>query len=233
MIINLNFLIILAIMDIFQITEIDNKPIITFFYLLTKIIMVILYSIEDNFAKIILTHNALSPYSLIFLRGLFVNTLATLFSVIFIYIELPDENGENSCVFTRLYKMYENKLDILRYIGMLIMNFLYNINLFLVLDKFTPNHLSMTAIMGYVGYLLNSLIFFQDIELSEFFIRLTVYIILIIATSIHNEFIILKFCNFHRYTRLFLEKEAERDKSEIEINVDLNDIQNNEMDEIN
>ena len=64
--------------------------------------------------------------------------------------------------------------------------------------------------------------------------RFALYIILIIAASIHCEFMILKFCGFEKHTKLFLEEEAENDlhqNNEILLNRD--SINSEEYDESN
>ena len=167
--INLIFLIILVIKDIIEINKIESEPIAKFLYILSRIVVIIFYSIEDSLAKIVLTYNSVSTYSFLLFRGIFVSFLAILFSIVFIFIDLPDENNENSCVFTRFWKLYENKLYILLYMGLLIINFLYNINIFFIIDRFSPNHLGMTLTIGNLGFLLNSLIIYRNIEISEFF----------------------------------------------------------------
>ena len=138
-------------------------------------------------------------------------------------------------MFTRFWKLYENKLYILLYLGLLIINFLYSVNIFFVIDRFSPSHLGMTLTIGHLGYLLNSLIFYQNIEISEFFLRLLISFILIIASLIHNEFIILNFFKLQKNTRYFLEKEAEIDMNQIDKDdeiseiIDNNDINGNEI----
>ena len=77
----------------------------------------------------------------------------------------------------------------------------------------------MTIIIGHFGYLLNSLIINKDIEITEFFLRLIIYFILIFASCIHNEFIVLNFCKLQKHTRLIMEREAEKDKSNIEMDI--------------
>ena len=209
--INIIFLIVLGVMDIIEIDKKDNKPILSFFFIFIRIISSIFYSIEDTYAKIIITHNSFSPYNYLFLRGIIVNSLVIIFSIIFMFVDLPDENGVNSIVFTRFWKIYEDKINILIYFILFIIDFLYNVNVFFIIDKFSSSHLAMVQIIGHFGSLLNSIIFFKNIELSEFFLRLIIYFILILAALVHNEFIILNFCEFQKHTKLFLEIEAEKD----------------------
>jgi len=218
-IINLIFLIILVIKDIIEINKIDSKAIGKILYVISRIFVVAFYSIEDAYAKILFSNNSFSPYNFLFYRGILVNLMALVLSIIFIFVELPDENNENSCVFTRFWKIYENKINILKYIGLLILNFLYNVNIFYIVDRFSPSHLAMTIIIGHFGYLLNSLIIYQDIEITEFFLRLIIYVILIFASCIHNEFIVLNFCKLQKHTRIIMEREAEKDIQPVEMGI--------------
>ena len=217
--INLIFLVILVIKDIIEINKIDSKAIGKILYVISRIFVVAFYSIEDAYAKILFSNNSFSPYNFLFYRGILVNLMALVLSIIFIFVELPDENNENSCVFTRFWKIYENKINILKYIGLLILNFLYNVNIFYIVDRFSPSHLAMTIIIGHFGYLLNSLIIYQDIEITEFFLRLIIYVILIFASCIHNEFIVLNFCKLQKHTRIIMEREAEKDIQPVEMGI--------------
>ena len=134
-----------------------------------------------------------------------------MFSIPFIFVELPDENGENSCVFTRIWKIYDNKLNILTIIGMIIIQFLYIINILFIIDKFSPSHYAMACVIGSFGSLLNSIIIFNNVELLEFFIRFVLYLLLIISTSIYNEIILLKCFGLDKHAKLTMEKEANTD----------------------
>ena len=145
---------------------------------------------------------------------------------------MPDEKGENSCVFTRFWKIYDNKINILSAFGLLVFQFLCNVQIFFIVDKFSPSHFAMASIIGTFGSLLNSLIFFRTIDISEFFIRFFIYFILIIASSIHNEFIVINCFGLQSHTQLFLEKAAEKDIKSTNYK-DLNFINNNQNEEEN
>ena len=102
--INLVCLIGLVIYDIIQIKEAQ-----TYLYVLKKIISVILYSFEDVYAKILLSFDSISLHTYLLYRGIFVNFLSLLFSLVFVFVKLPDENGIKSIVFSRFWKVYDNK----------------------------------------------------------------------------------------------------------------------------
>ena len=224
--INILFLIILVTMDIIDINKKDNNPKATFIFILIRILSSIFYSIEDAFSKIIITYNSMSPYHFLFFRGIIVNVLVIILSIVFIFIELPDEKGDNSIVFTRFWKVYDKTKNILIAIILFFLDFLYNVNIFFIIDKFTSSHLAMSMILGHFSNLFISL-FKKDVEISDFFLRLIIYLILIIASAIHNEFIILNFCEFQKHTKIFLEKEAEKDLNQEEYNISFTDDFNN------
>ena len=166
--INILFLIILVTMDIIDINKKDNNPKATFIFILIRILSSIFYSIEDAFSKIIITYNSMSPYHFLFFRGIIVNVLVIILSIVFIFIELPDEKGDNSIVFTRFWKVYDKTKNILIAIILFFLDFLYNVNIFFIIDKFTSSHLAMSMILGHFSNLFISL-FKKDVEISDFF----------------------------------------------------------------
>ena len=123
---------------------------------------------------------------------------------------MPDENRNKSCVFSRLWKVYENRLNILLYIILLFVNYLFNQNVILIIDKFSPIHYAVASVFENFALALIS-ICYKEISVEDFFISLALYILLILAALIYNEFIILNFCGFQKYTYLFLQKEANKD----------------------
>ena len=207
--INLVCLIGLVIYDIIQIKEAQ-----TYLYVLKKIISVILYSFEDVYAKILLSFDSISPHTYLLYRGIFVNFLSLLFSLVFVFVKLPDENGIKSIVFSRFWKVYDNKLSILLYIALFINEYFFNLNIFLIIDKFSPIHYAVACIFGYFGSLLLSFIY-NDIEVGEFFIKFALYFILILSALVYNEFIVLNFCGFQKNTHLFLKRKENEDLNKL------------------
>ena len=203
--INILLLILFLIYDILNITEAKGM-----IYGLKRIISLVLYSLEDVYAKILLSYDSISPYTYLFFRGIFLNILSLLYSIIFIFVDLPDENGVKSCIFTRLWKVYEVRLNILLYIIILFVIYLFNQNVLLIIDKFSPIHYAVATVLETFGSLIISIIY-KEINVAEFFIKFAIYFISILAALIYNEFIVLNFCGFQKYTHLFLLKEANKD----------------------
>ena len=203
--INILLLILFLIYDILNITEAKGM-----IYGLKRIISLVLYSLEDVYAKILLSYDSISPYTYLFFRGIFLNILSLLYSIIFIFVDLPDENGVKSCIFTRLWKVYEVRLNILLYIIILFVIYIFNQNVLLIIDKFSPIHYAVATVLETFGSLIISIIY-KEINVAEFFIKFAIYFISILAALIYNEFIVLNFCGFQKYTNLFLLKKANKD----------------------
>ena len=205
--INIILLIVFLIFDILKITE--AKEII---FGLKRIISLVLYSLEDIYAKILLSYDSISPYTYLFYRGIYLNILSLLYSIIFIFVKLPDEKGVKSCIFTRLWKVYEHRLNILLYIILLFVNYLFNQNVLLIIDKFSPVHYAVGTVLETFGsFIITTFDGKVKVEVGEFFIKFVIYFISILAALIYNEIIVLNFCGFQKYTHLFLLKKANKD----------------------
>ena len=72
----------------------------------------------------------------------------------FVFVKIPDENGQKSIVFTRFWKLFENKLKILLYILLLFVEYFWNLNIILIIDKFSPIHFAVASILENIGSLL-------------------------------------------------------------------------------
>ena len=87
-----------------------------------------------------------------------------------------------------------------------------NLNLYFIIDKFSPIHFAVASILENFGSLLISIIS-GEIGIAEFFIKLAIYFILILAALVYNEFIILNFCGFQKQTKYSLLKMANTEKN--------------------
>ena len=215
--INLIFLVALVVIDQMKIFS-DDKWKIQILYTLLRLLNTIFYSFEDVYGKVLLSIESISPYTLLFYRGIIVGFITLVFSIVFIFVDIPDENGENSVVFTRFWKVYENKLGILHVIGVALINFIFNLHIYFIIDKFSPTHYAMATMIDSFGSLIIS-IFDRNIEISEFFLRLALCLVLVFAGLIYNEIIILNFCGLQKFTKLFMEKEARADIIQTNINL--------------
>jgi hypothetical protein len=215
--INIFFLIILGIFDALEIIKINEESGITLgliIYILIKIFNTLCYSVENVYGKKILMENFITPYNLLLIRGSLNLILLLFFSIPFIFIEVND-NDEKSIIFIQFWKFINSEI-LVKSIILMIVNFFYNINIWIIVDYFSPNHLSMGNIFEYFSYSIYSLIdiYFLGNEKNSqknIFLFLAFYSFLLIGAFIHNEFIILNFCKLNEKTKLFLDQEASKD----------------------
>jgi len=236
--INIFFLIILGILDIIEIIQNNEKgqrtiDIIIFF--LIKIFGVLFYSVENVYGKMILMKNFITPYYLLLLRGIFEIILLIFFSIPFIFIKVEDINNEKSIIFNQFWKSINSEIA-LKIILLIIINFFYNVNIWIIIDFFTPNHLSMANIFEYFGFSIYNLIDFYFLGNKNqneviIFLFLSIFVFLLIGAFIHNEVIILNFCKLNEKTKLFLDQEALKDILSTKDNIDHSLMNDNEDDD--
>ena len=109
----------------------------------------------------------------------------------------------------------------LYYIIYLVNSFFYNILNFIIIDRFSANHSGISRIFENLGiFIINSIT--QDIEADYYLgIRIVMYVLLIIASFIFNEIVVINICGLANGTQLFLDYKEQKDLSlinEIELN---------------
>ena len=154
--------------------------------------------------------NFITPYYLLLLRGIFEIILLIFFSIPFIFIKVEDINNEKSIIFNQFWKSINSEIA-LKIILLIIINFFYNVNIWIIIDFFTPNHLSMANIFEYFGFSIYNLIDFYFLGNKNqneviIFLFLSIFVFLLIGAFIHNEVIILNFCKLNEKTKLFWTK---------------------------
>ena len=226
-IINLFCLIILAVFDIKKIYDDHGDNIVmSIIYIFIKIFSNILYSLENVFAKYIFLYNYISPYTLLLTKSIYHFVYLTIFSFPFIFVKLKDEKGEPESVFSMIVSIFDEKKYILIVIGYIINSFFYNISNFLIIDIFSPNHLVISRIFENFGIFLTNLVMNGTDSEDILFIRIIMYILLILSSFIFNEFIIINICGLSKSTALFLDYEA---KNEISFRNDSEDSANSSI----
>ena len=88
---------------------------------------------------------------------------------------------------------------------------LYNILNYIIIDKFSANHSAISLIFENLGIFIINIIK-KTIEInSHFAIRLVMYILLIFASFIYNEFLVINICGLANDTKLFLDYKEKED----------------------
>ena len=210
LIIDIIFLIFLAVIDFIKIDGEDN-PTISIIYVSVKILGGILYSLENVIAKIIFICNYFSAYALLLSKSIIEFFYIIIFSFPFFFIKLLDDDGELKLVFSMIAKLFEDKIYYLIFTIYMITSFFYNNFCMKIIEVFSPNHYVIAQILENVGIFIIDLIVYGPDGVENLVIRIIMYILLIFSTFIYNEFLVINICGLSKNTKLFLEYEEEYD----------------------
>ena len=195
----LNFVIfiIILIIDIINSTKKDNEenkldPNTFYIYPLN----IIFLSIELSCGKIIILEGFISVYLLMIIKG----AIAFVFVIIFSLIVLS--------VRKEIFK--DMQIFFPEYIWLLITNvftnFLEDLFLWLIVDRFSPNYNPFAIIFQEVGFcILDRINGTLNIN-WDFYVRIILYVILTIGVIIHNEIVVINICDLGSDTKYFLDK---------------------------
>ena len=207
-------LIVIVVLDIIQIKkDSGNNFGKSFIFLAIKIINVTLYSFEDVTAKVMFLKYFFTPYVLLLMKAIFIFGYLVIFSFPFIFIKIKngEVNEEKIIIFTTFKNIFEDKINYLLYFIYIIISFLYNILNYIIIDKFSANHSAISLIFENLGIFIINIIK-KTIEInSHFAIRLVMYILLIFASFIYNEFLVINICGLANDTKLFLDYKEKED----------------------
>jgi len=148
--INLFCIFIFLIIDII---EIINQKISDYqFYILIfmRLVKLLLYAFEDNYAKQVLYTEFISPFALMLSMAIYETVIIIFFSIPFIFIK-TNYSGESIFVD---FAEYLKGTKLLLSIIIFICSFSYEVFLLIIIDRFSPSHLPF-------GFILHSL--FSDI----------------------------------------------------------------------
>ena len=203
-------LIVLTVIDIIQIKkENGNNLAIPIVYLIVKTVSISLYSLENVLAKLMFLYDFISPYSLLLYKSIIHFFYLVIFSIFFIFIKFKDKDGDKKTIFSMILNIFDDKKYIFIVIGYTINSFFYN-NLDLqIINVFSPNHFVIARVFENFGIFAINLIF-NGVESEQYLaLKIIMYILLILASFIFNEFLVINICGMAKNTKLFLDYEAE------------------------
>ena len=210
---HLSFLINILCFVLFCLTDIQSMysewDINIIYYMGIKIFCTICYSLEDVVGKKALIEEFLSPYAIIFYKGIYELILLIIGSIPFFFLKVNDEN-----LFSYFIPKLNSFKKIILVFLLMVFNFIYNVLIWIINDRFSPNDLAITMIIEGITDHFERLIFHFD-EFKSYLIvsiyKIFVYLILIIAAFIHNEILIINCCGFDEYTKGNLDKKSIED----------------------
>ena len=195
--------------------------------IVSTIIVVILFLIKDNISKMIFLNIILiivvtffyslfntlekkyfrmymgSPYHLMFMMGAMALTLILLYEIFTVIIF--GFNCSFNGVFYQFYKNCEKHeyLYILLFIADIITAFIWLAGIQLTVYFFTPCHFIISeSISQIISTFLNNTI--EDFSIAEKVITYILFIIIIFATLIYNEVVIINFFSLNKNTKKYI-----------------------------
>ena len=214
MIVNIIIFLVVSIFDFYFIFKEKEDKIEIVIYILFLIFQSIAYSLEDVLNKIALSKELLTPYSLLFFKGVLEIPLLLITTIIVLSISSPfsfflslgSENIKNVLIRRAIF---------------IILNILRSIFLVQVIDKFSSQFLSILKVLE---SLFMFLYFLCDNKYKEDTINgVSIYIpiisisfIIIVFTSlVYNEIIVINLCGLEDYTQHGLDIQAEKDLKDV------------------
>ena len=221
--INIICLLILTIFDIIDITK-EKEIWMSIIHISIKIICNIIYSYINVFSKIIFLYDYLTPYSLLLYKAIFESVYLLIFSIIFIFIKVKDKP-----IFVMFGGIFDNTTRISLMIGLILISFFYNISFLQLIDKFSPSNFIVARACEnfFSSFIINDLINKNinknsnendndnDNNKIKYLIiisfKIIMYILIILASFIYNEFIVINICGLSENTKLILVKKSKNE----------------------
>jgi hypothetical protein len=201
--------------DIINIINYSGKIIIQFIYIILKIKRCILYSLEDVLIKVLILKYYFHPFRILFIKAILDLFYNIIFNFPFIFIKLRDKDDERELLFHMIRRIFEDKINILITFILAGISFIYNSTIFKIIDEFSPNHFAIASVIENFGILMLNIILEGAGSQRNLILDLIIYIILIFAALVYNEFLIINICGLSKYTKYFLDFEAINEISRI------------------
>ena len=142
------------------------------------------------------------------MRGLIKFIFVGIFTL---FMYLFDEDNIKNIIF------FLEGTKVLYFLAFIILSFFENIFLWIIIDRFSPNHIPFAIIYNQIISFIISLIIVRNIDGSnllgyDLYIRIFLYIILIIGVLIHNEILVINICGLASDTKYFLDLKVKNEE---------------------
>ena len=202
---NLGLFIIIFIFDLYYIINEKINGIFYVFFCLKYLILAVQYSL----GKKVILYGYISVYLLLVIRGLIKFILVGILSL-FLYLIDKEKFFDNLSYCLVGIKLFY-------FLFFIITFFFENIFIWIIIDRFSPNHVPLAILIEQIVDFIISLIVTKNIGDSnlinwDLYIRIFLYVILIIGVFIHNEIIIINICGLASDTKYFLDLKLKNEK---------------------
>lgn len=211
MIVNAVVFIVICFLDIRHIIKSNFSIFEKIIFGIVLVIQTIAYSLEDVLNKIALTRDNITPYSLLFYKGLFQVPLVIITSLLILIYK----DNENNVFQIFLNSKIIGFVSIRRSIFILF-NIIRSICLVQVIDNFSSQYLSILKVLEslffFIYFFIYDMIVQGEIfELYEKIILIISFIILVLSSLVYNEIVVLNIFGLQDYTQHGLDVLAEKD----------------------
>ena len=224
LIINSICFVISLIFDIIRIVKLNIKQSSYYIYIAIRIIRLILLCFLFTYSKKVLNSCFLSPYSIIAFRSIYETIYLTIFSIPLCFIKVYDfKDGDEEIIIFKNFLKYLTGSNLIYSILMLIDDYLIDVFSMLIIDKFSPSHLTLAMILesfAHMGYkIISKNVKGLDIYWNQY-ANLGIYVILLIGSMIHNEILVINKWGLNTKIQKSLNNEF---INEIDSDMDLNE----------
>ena len=174
--------------------------------MLVRISSQLCYSLENVIGKNALIKEFLSPYSLLLYKGIYETIMLLLFSIPFFFVKKNDV-----IIFKKMIVFINDPLQIFLCFLSMILNFTYNIFIWIIIDRFSPNDCAMAMVIEGMVEKIFVLISDGEFKTYLYIISFIIYLILIVGICIHSEIIIINKYGLNEYTKSRLGTKGDED----------------------
>ena len=193
---------------IFDIITINNDETIDGYIYLFYPLNYLSFAVEYCFGKKVILYGYISIYLLLVIRGLIKVIFVSIFSL-FLYVFYEENFFKNVSYCLQGIRIFYFLLNIIIY-------FFESIFLWIIIDRFSPNHIPLATCIKQIVDFIISLIINSFNDLGSFnwdlYVRIFLYIILIIGVLIHNEIIVINICGLASDTKYFLDLKVKNEE---------------------
>jgi hypothetical protein len=168
----------------------------------------LLLSVEYALGKKLILFGFVSIYLLLVLRGLFKIIFSSIFSLFIYFFDIKE--------FERIYWFLNDYKKILYFIASIFIQFFEKIFFWVIIDKFSPNYTPLAIVFRMLSNFIIEIIIKKKIDESnllgwDLYIRIFLYLILIIGILLHNQIIVINICGLGFDTKYFLDLKVENE----------------------
>ena len=214
------FLISLTI-DIVKLITLRIDNINYYLYVIIRIIRLILICLLYCYSKKEFESSLLTPYSIIAFRAIFESIFMGIFCIPFAFIKIKDFKSEEKEIIFKVYGEYFTGIRLLYTILMFINDYLGDIFMFQIIDKFSVSHAALAYTLDSFAGKLYQIIADNVARKTvswEVYVNFCVYFLVFIGAMIHNEIFIINKCGLNEKTQLYLDdafRKESKDNEEI------------------